>query len=182
MLDEEGLVEELGLVEVVGFSDEGGEGFGAAEPAADADALGEVGVAHRLHGLADGLLGAVEFAADGGPVVLAAGGVEDDLGVFDDGVADGEGVGEVEHLAADAFDLLAVLGLDGDEALRDDGPELEGEAGAVGGAAALDLAELGAPVRLAELVEDGEDLGGDGDDDVIDHGPGEVFEIEVLGA
>ena len=151
MLDQHGLVEEFGAICGEGFGDDGGDGGGAAEPAAEADALGEVFVAHLFHGGADGLLGEIKLFANGFPVVLI-GGVEDGLSVREDGFADAEGFGEVDDFAADVFDGLFVFGLNGDEAFGDDVTEDEGEEDAVAGLREFEVANFLAPVGLAKFV------------------------------
>ena len=179
VLDEHGLVEEFGAICREGFGDDGGDGGRAAEPAAEADALGEVFVAHLFHGGADGFLGEIKLFADGFPVVLI-GGVEDGLSVREDGFADAEGFGEIDDFAADVFDGFFVFGLNSDEAFGDDVTEDEGKEDAVAGLREFQVANFLAPVGFAQLVENGEDLAGNGDDDVIDDLTGEGEGIEFL--
>ena len=181
MLDQHGLIEEFGAICGESFGDDGSDGGGAAEPAAEADALGEVFVAHLFHGGADGFLGEIKLFADGFPVVLI-GGVEDGLGVREDGFADAEGFGEIDDFAADVFDGFFVFGLNGDEAFGDDVTEDEGKEDAVAGLREFQVTDFLAPVGLAQFVEDGEDLAGDGDDDVIYDLTGEGEGIEFLHA
>ena len=166
-IQKRGLVEEFGAVGGVGLANDGGEDFGAANPTAHADELGEFVIAEFLHGAPHILECPVEFLANGLPI-LGVGFVGDAFGTLEHGFFHIDGLGEGEDAAADFLHALGILGLNGDETLGDDGAEEEGDLGALGGLLAEVLALLSAPVRVAEFVEHGEDLAGDRDDDIID--------------
>ena len=71
-----------------------------------------------------------------------------------------ERFGEAKDVAADVFDLLGVLGLDGDVPVGDEPAEVQSGLGAVLVGGVDGSAGLGGPVGLALLVERGEKFAG----------------------
>ena len=130
IIEENGLVEEFGAVFGVLFFDDHGEGFGSAEPTAEAHELREFFAVHFEHGIADIVEGEIELFADAWPVFRFGGfgdGFGSDLGFF----LNAEGFGEIEDTFADLFDFVGVFGFDGDEAFGDHRTEEESDLGLV---------------------------------------------------
>jgi len=140
--------------------------------------LRQILVPHALHRLAHRLLGAVQFLADGDPFPGVRR-VHDALGVPHHGVMHAHGFAQTQNLAPGFLDRLLVLGLHGNKPLRHHRAEKKRLGGAVGDLLVIVLPQLPSPVRVAQFVENGENLARHRHDHFIHHRPRKLGKVDL---
>jgi len=133
------------------------------------------------HGFVDVLQCPVELATHRVPIARI-GFLDDAIAARHDRFAHIDRLGEGENVPPDLLDPLAVLGLHRDKAVGNDRAEEQRDLGAVGaGRIGLLRSEFGTPVRVAQLVENGENLARHRNNHVIDGLGGKLAEIDGFG-
>ncbi len=178
MVEQGRLMEQFRSVLCVILGDHLGQRFRATQPPAQAHKLGKLLVLKLDHGLFHILRSPVKLHPDSRPILLVSG-LNDAAGSGNHRFPDANRTGKIQYVPANLFDLLGLLSLHGDKPLCDHGSEQESHLGPFPELGAVHLAEHVVPVGRAKFVEHPEDLGRNGDDDVVNNRGGKSAHIDA---